>query len=130
MGAKHHDQAAQQSKPPVISHTLPCELLPVSQGDQSNARFDETDERRQRVQGCLPIQPVEALTDQDVRHHDGSILDSTNEPSQASLCQMVSGECRDCFVDDGLDDDEAMLDRIPLGCLKLTSKAVAPGLGF
>jgi len=43
---------------------------------------------------------------------------------------MVSRECRDCLVDDGLDDDETMFDRISLGCLKLTPEAVAPCLGF
>jgi hypothetical protein len=43
---------------------------------------------------------------------------------------MVSRERRNSFVDDGLDDDETMFVRIPLGCLKLTSEAVAPCLGF
>ncbi|EKY26907.1 hypothetical protein HMPREF0185_02319, partial [Brevundimonas diminuta 470-4] len=43
---------------------------------------------------------------------------------------MMTGECRDCLIDDGFDDQETMFVRIPLGRFKLASKAVSPCLGF
>jgi hypothetical protein len=55
---------------------------------------------------------------------------TTNELSEPTPRQMVPRECRDGLVDDGLDDEETMLDRIPLGRLKLAPKAVSSGLRF
>ena len=43
---------------------------------------------------------------------------------------MMASERADSLVDDGLDDEETMFVRIPLGRLKLSAKAVAPCLGF
>lgn len=43
---------------------------------------------------------------------------------------MVPRERTDSLVDDGLDDEETMVSRIPLCRLKLAPEAVSPCLGF
>ncbi len=55
---------------------------------------------------------------------------TTDELSEPTLGQMVARECADSLVDDGLDDEETMFVRIPLGRLKLAAKAIAPCLRF
>ena len=61
---------------------------------------------------------------------DSTIFHTTDELSEPTLGQMMARECRDRFVDDGVDDEETMFFRIPLGRLKLAPKAVTPCLGF
>lgn len=63
-----------------------------------------------------------------MRHRDSTIFNTTDELSEPTPRQMVPRECRDCLVDDGIDDEETMLVRIPLGRLKLTPEAVPPCL--
>ena len=106
------------------------ESLSISQGDKRDARIDEADEWGQRIKGGLTVQSVEALTDQDVRQGDSTILYTTDELSQPTLGQMMTGECRDSFIDDGFNDQETMFVRIPLGRFKLAPKAVSPCLGL
>ena len=65
-----------------------------------------------------------------MRHRDSTIFNTTDELSEPTPRQMVPRECRDCLVDDGFDDQEAMFVRIPLGRLKLAPEAVTPCLGF
>ena len=53
---------------------------------------------------------------------------TTDELSQPTLGEMVARECRYRFVDDGFDDQETMLLRIPLSRFKLATEAVSPCL--
>ena len=128
VGAQHHDQTAEQPKPAVIGHALTSETLSICQRDEGDPRIDQTDEWRQRIKRCLPVQTVEAFTDQDVRGRDSPTFNTTDELSQPTLGEMVTGECRDRLVDDGFDDQETMFIRIPLGRLKLAPEAVTPCL--
>lgn len=130
MSAKHDDEASEKAKPAVLSHALARELLSIRQSDQRDARVDQTDEWGQSIKRGLTVKSVQTLADQDVRHRDSTILNTTDELSEPTLGQMVTRECRDCLVDDSFDDEETMLVRIPLGRLKLAPKAVAPCLGF
>ena len=117
-------------KPAIISHALSCEPLVIRQRDECDARIDQPDERGQRIERRLTIKTVETLTDQHVRHGDSTVFNTTDELSQPTLGQMVTGECRDRLVDNGFDDYETMFVRIPLGGLKLPPEAVTPCLGF
>lgn len=130
VSAKHDDEASEEAKPSVLPHALARELLSISQSDQCDASVDQPNEWGQSIKRRLTVKPVEALADQRVRQRDSTILNTTDELSEPTPRQMVPRECADGLVDDGLDDEETMLVRIPLGRLKLAPKAVAPCLRF
>ena len=56
------------------------------------------------------------------------VVNTPDELSETTLGQMVTRECRQGLVDDGLDDDETMFVSIPLRRFKLAPSAIASGL--